>query len=231
MSERELRVLRAPAPELRAATADEPAVLEGYAAVFNSYSRNLGGFVEVVDPGAFTDTIAQDGRDILGLVNHDPNWLLGSTMSRTMELTVDAVGEKYRILLDESDPDAQRAMAKVRTGKMRGSSFSFRTIKDEWGTTEQGFPLRRLLVVEQFDGGPVSMAAYPGTEADGAAVALRSLASFVNEPVDRVVAAARSNTLAQLLGGAPAAESPAAPSFPLRSQWSARFGVRPPVGS
>lgn len=229
MSERELRVLRAPAPELRAADG-EPPVLEGYGAVFNTYSRNLGGFVEQVDPGAFTDTLAQQGRDILGLINHDPNWLLASTQSGTLDLIADGTGLRYRMLLDESDPDAQRAMSKVRTGKLRGSSFSFRAISDKWGTTEQGFPLRSLLAVELFDVGGVAMAAYPATEAEGAAVALRSLASFVNEPLDRVVAAARSNTLAQLLGG-PAPESPGAPSFPLRSQWAGRFGVRPPVGS
>lgn len=231
MHDRELRVLRAHAPELRAATDDSPPVIEGYGAVFNSYSRNLGGFVEQVDPGAFTDTLAQQGRDILGLVNHDVNWLLASTQSRTLELTTDGTGLKYRMLLDPEDPDAVRAMKKVATGKLRGSSFSFRAISDKWSTTEQGFPLRTLLAVEAYDTGPVSLAAYPATESDGLAVALRSLASTVGAPVDRLVEAARSNTLARFMGGTPDPGSPAAPSFPLRSQWAARFGVRPSAGS
>lgn len=227
--ERELRVITSHAPELRAAD-DSPPILEGFAAVFNSYSRNLGGFVEQVDPVAFRDTLARGGN-VLGLMNHDPNMLLADTASGTLTLSTDATGLRYAMELDPSDPDAQRVMAKVRTRKMRGSSFAFRAIKDEWGTTEQGFPLRTLLAVELYDVSSVSQPAYLATEADGLSVALRSLASSVGAPLDRLVDAARSNTLAQFMGGAPVVESPAAPSFPSRSQWSARFGVRPPVGS
>lgn len=229
MYDREVRVLRAPAPELRA-EGDAP-VLDGYAAVFMTYSRNLGGFVEQIDPAAFRDTLSQQGRDIVGLFNHDPNRLLASTQSHTLELSADATGLRYAMTLDPSDPDALSVMAKVRTGKLRGSSFAFRAVADDWGTTDQGFPLRTLKSVELFDVSAVTTPAYPATEADGLSVALRSLASAVGAPVDRLVEAARANTLAQFMGGAPAVESPGAPSFPLRSQWAARFGVRPSAGS
>jgi len=230
MQERELRVLRAPAPELRSIDG-EPPVIEGYGAVFMSYSRNLGGFVEQIDPVAFNATLSQRDRDVVGLVNHDPNWLLASTQSGTLELGTDGTGLRYRMLLDPSDPDAVRAMAKIKSGKMRGSSFSFRTLEDAWGQTEQGYPLRTLRSVEIFDTGPVTMPAYPATEGAGLSVALRSLAVTVGAPLERLVSAAGENRLADFLGGAPVVESPAATSFPLRQQWAARFGVRPPAGS
>jgi HK97 family phage prohead protease len=172
--------------------------LVGYGAVFERLSQNLGGFVEVVDPAAFTTTLAS-GRNVLGAVNHDLSQLLGTTDSGTLELGVDVTGLRYGMLLDLEDPDAQRAAAKVRTGKLKGSSFSFTTRDDSWGTTESGFPLRRLLAVELHELGPVASPAYLDTEEAGAAVALRSLASFVDLPLDQVTQAARSGALTDLI--------------------------------
>lgn len=194
---REFRVYRdVVAPEVRAA-GDAP-VLVGYGAVFNRYSQNLGGFVEQVDPAAFNDTLQRlDGRRVVGLGNHDPNWLLADTDSRTLALDVDNLGLGYAMNLDLDDPDGKRAERKAATGKFRGSSFSFRVLPDgaEWSTTDQGFPLRTLRSVELYDVGPVTFPAYRATEDEDLAVALRSLADDVNESVDRLVAAARDDDL------------------------------------
>lgn len=183
--------------ELRAEP-DAPPVLAGYAALFGKVSANLGGFVERIDPRAFTDTLARDGN-VLGVVNHDPSWLLGTRSSGTLSVSTDDRGLPYAITLDPEDPDAVRAAAKVRTGKLRGSSFAFQTIADEWGLTDDGTPLRTLLAVRLLDVGPVAMPAYPDTETDGV-VALRSLAQAVEVDLDEVVAAARSGELDRFLG-------------------------------
>lgn len=183
--------------ELRALEDGTP-VLAGYGALFDRVSRNLGGFVEVVDRKAFTDTLSRDGN-VLGVVNHDPSWLLGTRSSGSLRVTHDDRGLPYEIDLDLEDPDAIRARRKVETGKMRGSSFAFRTIADEWALTDDGTPLRRLLAVSLFDVGPVSMPAYPDTETDGK-VALRSLAQAADAELDEVVAAARAGELSRFLG-------------------------------
>jgi uncharacterized protein len=186
-------------PELRMAD-DGGVILEGYGAVFNRYSENLGGFVEQVGPGAFDDTLSRDNV-VAGLVNHDVNWLLASTDSDTLELASDTTGLKYRMTLDPDDPDTLRAVAKVKTRKMRGSSFSFTTMTDgsEWSLTEQGFPLRTLLKVRLYDVGPVTFPAYPDTRGDDVAVALRSLSQQVGAPIEELAAAARSNELRSYL--------------------------------
>ena len=194
---RESRIWRVPAAELRAA-ADGSLTLTGYGAVFDKFSQNLGGFVEMIAPGAFDDVLARSGNNVAGLVNHDANWLLATTDSGTLDLSVDDIGLAYAMLLDSGDPDAVRAAAKVRSGKMRGSSFSFTVGAggDEWSLTPQGFPLRTIRsFAGLFDVGPVTFPAYKGTEADGLATALRSLADVTNTEVGRLVDLARSNEL------------------------------------
>lgn len=203
--------------ELRA-TDGEPPVLSGYGAVFNRLSQNLGGFVEEVDPSAFVTTLSS-GRNVIGAVNHDLSWLLATTESDTMTLEADSIGLRYDMTLDADDPDAVRAMAKVRTGKFRGSSFSFATREDAWSTTEQGFPLRRLLAVELYELGPVASPAYLSTADEGAAVALRSLSKFVDLPFEQVTEAARQGALTDLiLRDLPEAAQDEAPEPPVANQ-------------
>jgi uncharacterized protein len=181
--------------------------LVGYGATFERYSQNLGGFVEIISKRAFDDVLARN-LNVVGLVNHDMNWLLASTDSGTMRLSTDEIGLAYEMTLDESDPDAVRAMAKIRTGKITGSSFSFNLTNggDEWGLTEQGFPLRRInTFASVFDTGPVVSPAYLSTTEEGLAVALRSLAESRNLNLGTVVDLARKNELRTALEG----ESPA----------------------
>ncbi len=184
--EREFRVWSRPV-ELRA-EGDGAPVLSGYGALFNSYSSNLGGFVEEVAPGAFTETVSR-GNNIALLGNHDPSWLLATTGSNTLTLVEDGIGLRYEAPLNMADPDAQRMAEKVRAGLMPGSSFSFTVIDDEWSETDAGFPLRRLLKVRLYDVGPVTFPAYPSTADSDVAVALRSLAEHTGVEFEALAAA------------------------------------------
>ena len=123
----------------------------------------------------------------------------GDLLERHIQLIACLTNQTIDWVLDLDDPDAVRAAAKVRTGKLKGSSFTFTTRDDAWSTTDQGFPLRRLLAVELHELGPVASPAYLDTAGDGAAVALRSFAQFVDLPVDQVTSAARSGTLTELI--------------------------------
>lgn len=225
--DRELRLWRGDL-EVRA-KGDGAETLTGYAAVFNTYSRNLGGFVEQIDPAAFADTLKRGGN-VVALLNHDVNMLLGDTSSGTLTVGADERGLQYGVDMDPADPDHQKVMAKVRKKMLRGSSFAFRTVDDHWSETEQGFPLRTLRAVELFDVGPVTMPAYPSTEDAGVAVALRSLADHVGAPLERIVSAAAENRLAEFLGVPQPEEARETPSRPMLHQWAARYGVRLPAG-
>lgn len=157
------------AAELRMAEGDSAPVIEGYAAVFDSISEDLGGFREIIAPGAFSKTLREDVR---ALWNHDPNHILGRTASGTLELAEDAKGLRVRVTPPES---AGWIMESMRRGDVDQMSFGFRTVSDKW-EMKNGEPLRTLLEVRLFDVSVVTFPAYPETDA-----AVRSLETFRSE--------------------------------------------------
>ena len=146
--------------ELRAVQADGgPAKIEGYAAVFNQLSENLGGFREKIQPGAFAETITVD--DIRALFNHDPNYVLGRNTVGTLELEEDDHGLKIAITPPETQW-ARDLMESIRRGDVDQMSFGFQTITDNWATENEEY-VRTLIKVRLFDVSPVTFPAYPQT--------------------------------------------------------------------
>lgn len=172
--------------ELRAFEGDRHTI-GGYAAVFNRNSKNLGGFLENVDPIAFNQSRGDGWPEVICRYNHDDNQLLGTTAAATLRIGLDKYGLSY-------DVDPPRAMEHitelVQRGDVRKSSFAFRTIEDDWTTTEQGYPLRRLLAVQLVDVAPVNIPAYADTSAG-----LRSLADKFGADLTEVRSLAEQDEL------------------------------------
>lgn len=139
--------------------------ISGHAAVFNSFSLDMG-FKEIIRPGAFANSLAKN-PDVRLLLNHD-GLPLARTASKTLRLGEDKRGLFFEADLDASDPDVQRIIPKVNRGDLSQMSFGFRTIKDAW-RTEQGVDIRELHEVE-IDDGDVSLVTYPAYPATDAAV-------------------------------------------------------------
>jgi len=153
--------------------------LSGYASVFNRLSQNLGGFVERVDPAAFTKSLA-DQVPVLARYNHDDNHLLGTSEGGTLTLEIDGTGLRYDVALPDTSSGRDVA-ALAKRGDLRYSSFAFRTVADEWDLTPEGFPLRTLLAVQLVDVAPVNNPAYRDTS-----TGLRSLAERLQVDVAQV---------------------------------------------
>jgi len=181
--------------QLRAA--EEGNRLGGYALKFNRLSQNLGGFVERIAPGALTKTL-RDGGDVLARFQHEDHYLLGRTTSGTLRLALTDEGLDYEVDLPDTDY-ARNLAALAARGDVQHSSFAFHTLDDEWGFTEQGFPLRTLLEIQLVDVAPVVQPAYLDTTSG-----LRSLAESRHLDLDAVRAAAASDGLADVLRGADA---------------------------
>ena len=106
----------------------EGRTVEGYASVFNTMSEDLGGFREVILPGAFKNAL---GDDIRALYNHDSNYLLARTTSGTLEVREDDKGLYYTFEMPNTSY-GNDLLELYRRGDLTQSSFGFTVDKDSW---------------------------------------------------------------------------------------------------
>jgi len=135
--------------------------IRGYAALFDTWSEDLGWFREKIQPRAFANTIKE--ADVRALWNHDPNYVLGRNKSETLQLREDEKG----LAVDITPPDTQWArdlMTSMKRQDINQMSFAFQTIRDEWNYESD--PLERTLVeCKLFDVAVVTYPAYTATSA------------------------------------------------------------------
>jgi hypothetical protein len=168
---------RRTAIELRFAGSKSAPRLEGYAAVFDKASDDLGGFVEHVRRGAFARTLREGKLDPLALVHHMPHLVLGRRSAGTLKLAEDDKGLAFEIAL----PDIQTARdlaVSVERGDVKGASFAFTVPPggDKW-TFADGAAIRELLDVDLHEISITATPAYPDTE-----VAKRALGALRSRP-------------------------------------------------
>ncbi|MGI5493876.1 HK97 family phage prohead protease [Microtetraspora malaysiensis] len=193
----------------------------GYAAKFNKLSRNLGGFVERLDPGFFAKSEGDGWPEVMARYNHDDNRLLGTTDAGTLLLVVDGTGLDYTADLPSHRADVYEL---VQRGDVRRSSFAWYTFADDWGMTEDGFPLRTLLSGRLVDVAPVNTPAYIDTD-----TGLRSLADRVGAELAEVRAAADAGELRRFLAPQPkpiVTPAPASVPVSLRQRQAELLGRR-----
>ena len=158
--------------EIRAVAEGDVKKLTGYAAVFNSLSEELWGFREKIAPGAFQRSI-NAGADVRALFNHDPNYVLGRTVAKTLSLSEDSRGLKVEI----TPPNIQWAKDLVETisrGDISQMSFGFRVVKEQWEEKDDE-NIRTLLDVDLFDVAAVTFPAYAGTSIQSRSLAENDL--------------------------------------------------------
>lgn len=185
----------------------------GYASVFGKLSRNLGGFVERVEPTAFNTARQQGWPDAVCRYDHDSSMLLGTTAGRTLDLSVDRTGLFYDVLPPQSRADI---LELVTRGDIQHSSFAFRVAAggDSWeATTDQGYPMRSLHDVQLVDVAPVLRPAYPDASAG-----LRSLALQVGAPLEDVLRHAENDELRKFFVRTDRATGRKTPKRPERSR-------------
>jgi uncharacterized protein len=154
-------------PEVRVNTTDievraegDGMTFTGYAAVFNSPSEDLGGFIEYVAPGAFKRSL-QSRNEIKLLWNHDSGEPLASVRGGSMQLVEDERGLKVTATLPQTSRGRDVAEL-LRTKVIDSMSFGFNVIKDSWSRDGQ---TRTLESVRLFEVSVVSFPAYAATTA------------------------------------------------------------------
>jgi Escherichia/Staphylococcus phage prohead protease len=142
-----------------ARSSNSAGTIEGYAALFNTLSVELGGFREQIARGAFSDSIQRD--DIRLLLNHNADLLLGRNTSGTLSLREDSRGLAIRADLPTTTL-AQDLIVLLDRRDITQMSFAFVVLLDRWAMVNDE-PQRTLLKVRLFDASIVSFPAYKET--------------------------------------------------------------------
>ena len=136
----------------------------GYAAVFDSESRDLGNFTEVIKPGAFNRALSEK-QDVRAFVDHDASKILGRTKAGTLDLSTDSVG--LRVEITPPDTTVGRdTVESVRRGDLDSMSFGFVVRDDNWREVEG----RALREIRDLDLHEVSLVSFPAYEETSVAV-------------------------------------------------------------
>ena len=171
MTDIERRVVDRPV-ERRAAPegGSGPGILSGYGAVFNSTSRDLGGWFEEIDPGAAAAPGAGGPRPpprpprVPARAPPARGRRPATTDARTLRLFVDEIGVRYEVDLPDTTAGRDVAVLAAR-GDYAHSSFAFnlRTLDDvEWREDRDGRLIRRVMRMTIHDVAPVADPAYWG---------------------------------------------------------------------
>lgn len=159
--------------------------LRGHAAVFNALSDDLGGFKELLEPGAFRAALRSQ-PDVRLLFGHNSDTLipLARTKSGTLELREDTTGLHVwaRVAPTSFANDMRIAMQRGDLDQM-SFAFTIRENGDDWAVTDDGQVVRTIRadgVEGLFD---VSVVTYPAyTQTDAAMRELRNAVSLGRLP-------------------------------------------------
>ena len=153
--------------------------LEYDAIVFNTRSRNVGGFYEIISPTAVRGA---DFSEWFAKKNHNTNFMLGSSEAGTANYVITDTAVRASVLVGDSTIWAD-TMKEVERRELNHASFEF-TVKeggDSWERiTEDGKVklVRTVTAIEKiYDMSPVNFPAYKDTM--GITVAKRSLDAFL----------------------------------------------------
>ncbi|CDN41954.1 HK97 family phage prohead protease [Paenibacillus sp. P22] len=134
----------------------QPTKIIGYAVRWNQLSNPIWGmFQEQFRKGAFTNRMA----DVYAAWQHDEREILGRTPS-TLQVEEDEIGLRYEI---EPPSWADKYLETIERGDVRGSSFIFRAVKEEWNETNPDMPIRTVVEAELIEVSPVTRPAYPSS--------------------------------------------------------------------
>lgn len=165
--QREIRL----STELRTGTGtgDEFALV-GYAAKYNVLSSDLGGFREIIRPGAFTRSL-KEKADVKCLLNHAADNILGRTKSGTLTIGQDSYGLHFRCQLDPTNSDHGNIYSACKRGDIDECSFAFKVAPGGQSWKEVKDPAngidsltRTLTDVDLLDVSAVTYPAYPSTQ-------------------------------------------------------------------
>ncbi|MDK9680814.1 phage major capsid protein [Lactiplantibacillus plantarum] len=164
-------------PQSKVSQTSKGKTISGYAIVWNSPSKDLGGFTEIVTPKALDGV---DLSNVLMLNNHDYTQVLASVKAGTLTLETDDKGLHFTAQLPNTS-FANDVYEEVQSGNVDSCSFGFDSDDDtdEWAKDDDGNITRTINQVKSlFD---VSVVAVPAYDDTNVQVDTRSYEKFINQ--------------------------------------------------
>lgn len=96
--------------------------ISGYALLFNTLSKDLGGFKETIKANALDNV---DFSKVYMLFNHDYDKPLANVESKTLDLNVDDKGLAFTATLDSSVSYVSDVINQIQNGNIKSCSFGF----------------------------------------------------------------------------------------------------------
>jgi HK97 family phage prohead protease len=157
--------------EVRAATADGPATVEGYASVTESPFEMwdyLGAYSEVVRAGSFAKTLSETPQVQL-LLNHG-GLAMAYTKAGTLRLSEDSTGLHMAADLNTTRSDVRDMLLALDDGAVDEMSFAFRVTRQQWSPD---YDQRDIFEVD-LHRGDVSVVNFGANPATSVGAAMRS---------------------------------------------------------
>lgn len=152
-------------------------IVEGYALRFNTWSENLGNFIETITPEALKNT---ELKDVRLLFNHDWSNVLGRQSAKTLELEVDEVGLRFKAILPNTTL-GKDLYEQIRTNNINQCSFEFTLDENgedvKYDSTESIYK-RTVKAIKRIR--EISIVSLPAYESSDVAIALRSIEQLEN---------------------------------------------------
>lgn len=149
--------------EVRAVRSGSELRVEGYAAVFDSPSLDLGGWYEVIQRGAFRKVLSSQ-PDVRFMVNHG-GLPYARTTNGSLTVTEDTRGLRFSANLADVT-EARDLSVLLERGDVSQMSFAFRVAPDgvEWDVDDEKRERRTITEFLEFDEiSAVTFPAYPDT--------------------------------------------------------------------
>lgn len=171
--------------EKRAEGDNSSPLITGHAAVFNQTTdtNDYWGFVEKINPGAFTETISTG--DARALWNHNSDYVLGRKSAGTLRLKEDDIGLAIEI---DTPPTtwANDLTISMQRGDIKEMSFGFIVKETVWEEVD-GVWVRTILKAELIEVSPVTFPAYTGTDVSARTLDELRNAQAQSNPKDKPV--------------------------------------------
>jgi uncharacterized protein len=172
-------------------------VATGTAIRYGALSKNMGGFVERVMPGAAVKAL--ENRNVAAFHEHvDRTKLLGTTEAGTLRLVDSPTELRYEIDLPDTTAGRDAAVLLERRD-LRGASYGFRSNRatDQWTRAKDGLALRSIVEFNVFD--HIALTVAPAFSSSTSELALRSLADATGLELRSILDAAEHRELANLI--------------------------------